>query len=148
MIKVYNKGTNIFDYDDLSQGYSIGSGTGLPTGYTGRFATTTPIDVSGLEIVELNFGGELVDNVRVISSVWTNDTFVRTTGLRSGSVIDCTGADNLYLAFYLSGGDPLLIEDVPDITLNSTWKEKGYSEMVSGTWTAKTPKEYTNGSWS
>ena len=147
MAKIYHKGSNIFDYADLTQGYSIGSGTGLPTAYSGRFATTTPIDVTGLEIVELNFDGELADSVRVISSVWTDDTFVRTTGLRSGSAIDCTGADSLYLAFYLSGGDPLLIEDVSDITLNSTWENYTPKIMTSGEWTTNADKEYTSGEW-
>lgn len=124
MAKIYHKGSNIFDYDDLTQGYSIGSGTGLPTPYSGRFATTTPIDVTGLGIVELTFGGELVDNIRVISSVWTDNDYVRTSSLRNGTAIDCTGADSLYLAFYLagSGSDPLLIEDVPDITVTPTWQ--------------------------
>lgn len=148
MAKIYHKGANIFDYADLTQGYSIGSGTGLPTSYSGRFATTTPIDVTGLGIIELTFGGELADSVRVISSVWTDEDFVRTTGLRSGSAIDCTGADSLYLAFYLSGGDPLLIEDVDDISVNSTWENYTPKIMVSGEWTNNADKEYTNGSWS
>lgn len=148
MAKIYHKGLNIFDYDDLTQGYSISKVTGLPTTYNDRFATTTPIDVTGLEIVELNFDGELVDNVRVISSVWTDDTFVRTTGLRSGSTIDCTGADNLYLAFYLSDGDPLLIEDVPDITINSTWENYTPKARINGEWQEKAEETYTNGSWS
>lgn len=121
MAKIYHKGSNIFDYDDLTQGYTIGS-NGLPGTSPNRIATTTPIDVTGLGIVELTFGGEVANDVRVISSVWTDNDFVRKTSLRNGVVIDCTGADSLYLAFYLTGGEPLLIEDVPDITVIPTWQ--------------------------
>lgn len=108
---------DIFDYVYLSQGYSIGSSSGLPTGYNGRFATTTPIDVTGLQYLRLTFGGDYAESIRVITCIWTGDTFVRTTGIQNGATIDVTGADNLYLAFYLTGGDSLLIEDVPNIEL-------------------------------
>lgn len=146
-MKIYSKGSNIFDYADLTQDYSI-SGQGVPVQSEGRFATTTPIDVDGLEIVELGIGGELSDSVRVIFATKANNVLIdRQSGLKNGSTIDCTGADELYLAFYLSGGTPLEIADVPDITVNSTWtsiKPKIYS---SGDWTETTDKEYSSGSW-
>lgn len=146
MAKIYHKGSNIFDYDDLTQGYTIGS-NGLPGTSPNRIATTTPIDVTGLGIVELTFGGELADNVRVISSVWTDNDFVRKTSLRNGVAIDCTGADSLYLAFYFTGGEPLLIEDVPDINVTPTWQPYTPKIMTSGEWTNNADKEYTNSEW-
>ena len=145
MAKIYHKGSNIFDYADLTQGYSIGSGTGLPTTYSGRFATTTPIDVTGLGIVEVTFTGS--NDIRIISSVWTGSDFVRRTGLQNTSKIDCTGADSLYLAFYLSGGDPLLIEDVDNISVNQIWQPYTPKIMTSGEWTNNADKEYSGGEW-
>ena len=52
------------------------------------------------------------------------------------------------MAFYLSDGDPLLIEDVPDITINSTWENYTPKARINGEWQEKAEETYTNGSWS
>lgn len=145
MAKIYHKGSNLFDYDDLTQDYTINS-SGNAVAQEGRFATTTPIDVDGIEIVELTFTGS--DSVRVIFATKNNGTLIdRQTGLRNGDAIDVSGADELYLAFYLSGGAPLEIADVDNISVNSTWENYTPKIMTSGEWTNNADKEYTNGSW-
>ena len=145
MAKIYHKGANIFDYDDLTQDKTITS-DGTISNYTGRFATSTPIDVDGLEVVELTFTAD--DAVRVIFATKDNGTLIdRQTGLRNGAAIDVSKANELYLAFYLSGGAPLEIADVDDISVNSTWENYTPKIMTSGEWTNNADKEYTSGEW-
>ena len=147
MIKIYNKGSNLItSYDLFIQGYSINA-QGELVANSNRFATENKINVAAADVVEVRCGG--AESVRIIYALFDGTTLVsRETGFRNLSVIDVSEGDGLLLSFYLSGGGMLTPEDVPNIELFSSWKEKGYSEMVSETWTAKTPKEYKNGSWS
>lgn len=145
MIKQYSKGSNVFDYTDILENYSISS-QGALVSYTGRFATENKIDVSAADIVELSYGGS--DNIRAIYASFDGTTLVnRETGLRTPTAIDVTGCDGLLLAFYASGGANITPEDVPNIELRSTWTELQYKKYVSGEWTAANPKEYSGGEW-
>ena len=145
MAKIYHKGSNIFDYDDLTQDKSI-SNAGNIIDQDGRFATTTPINVDGLEVVEITFTAD--SDTRMLYATKSNGVLVdRQSSLRNGAAINVSNADELYIVWYLRSQEPLEIADVDDISVNSTWENYTPKIMTSGEWTNNADKEYTNGSW-
>lgn len=150
MAKIYHKGSNLFDYDDLAQDKYINADGNIAT-RTGRIAITTPIDVTGLAIVEATWtsDAEFGDGIRLMFASKNNNVLIeRRTALKSGDTIDVSDADELYLSWYTpNDAFNVSIADVDDISVNSTWENYTPKIMTSGEWTTNADKEYTNGSW-
>lgn len=125
MAKIYHKDSNLFDYDDLTQDKYINVDGNIAT-RTGRFATTTPIGVTGLAIVEVTWtsDAEFGDEIRLMFASKNNNVLIeRRTALKSGDTIDVSDADELYLSWYTpNDAFNVSIADVDDISVNSTWE--------------------------
>lgn len=111
---------NLFD-KVFTSGYHLAT-NGKPTGYTNdaRCATLEPIDVSGVSTVTFSFTNMLRnDTKKYMYSLFDGLTLVnRVSNLGSGSTIDVSLGDELYLCVYSSLASVNASETTTDIMLN------------------------------
>ena len=112
---------NLFD-KVFTSGYHLAT-NGKPTEYTNdsRCATLEPIDVSGVSTVTFSFINTLRnDTKKYMYSLFDGSTFVtRVSNLESGSTIDVSLGDKLYLCVYSSLASVNAAETTTNIMLNS-----------------------------
>ena len=96
---VGDKTANLLDVTLFHNGYHINSQGNIET-FTGRIATTTPIDVSNYTSVTFSYTTTR-DNDNFIYATFSGNTLVeRVAGKTSGFTIDTTNCDKLYLCLY------------------------------------------------
>ena len=92
--------------------------SGLPDDYMGRIATMNPIDVSNIDTVTLTYGVGITESVVFMYSIFSGNTLIeRIINKKSGSTIDVTNADTLYICFYTSSRN-ITVNDVQWVMLN------------------------------
>ena len=112
---------NLLDYSTFVNDYWLNNNTGLPVPYNngGRIATTSPIDVTNVNNVTFYFTSE-VANTQFMYSLFNGSTFIkRVTGQSSGTTIDVSNGDTLYLCLYRTTALPITISDVSNAMLNT-----------------------------
>lgn len=128
-----NHGENLFDMTTVEDGKNI-SLDGLITNYSKRCSTVTPIDVSTYSNVTLAFTATL-SRTRVIYALFNDSTLVtRQTTVFSGSTIDVSSGNKLYICFY----DPADTEtvqksDLSNVMFNLGSSPKPYSPYLNET---------------
>ena len=106
---------NIISIDMLSNDISLISNTGLPQLGYGRVGTENPIDVSAYTYVTLSYNN---DDVYFMYSLYSGSTYIgRYTNNRSGSTVDVSNADKMYICFYKETN--ILKSYLSNIMLNS-----------------------------
>ena len=94
-----DKTANLLDVTLFHNGYHINS-QGIIETFTGRIATTTPIDVSNYTSVTFSYTTTR-DNDNFIYATFNGSTLIeRVAGKTSGFAIDTTNCDKLYLCLY------------------------------------------------
>lgn len=94
-----NETANLLDVTLFHNGYHINSQGNIET-FTGRIATTTPIDVSNYTSVTFSYT-TTGDNDNFIYATFSGNTLVeRVAGKTSGFSIDTTNCNKLYLCLY------------------------------------------------
>lgn len=128
-----NHGENLFD-KVFTSGYHL-STNGNPTAYTNdaRCATLEPIDVSGVSAVTFSFTNTLrTDTKKYMYSLFDGSTLVtRVSNLESGSTIDASQGDKLYLCVYSSLTSVNAAETTTDTMLNPGSTPKPYSPYLN-----------------
>jgi len=108
---------NLFDASLLANNKQLDNTTGLPVSYPGRIASLNPVDVSQYEMVTLSYEAEAT--TKAIYSIFSNDVLVgRFTSVSSGTAIDVSNADKMYICFYSTWGGNLDTSSVSNIMLN------------------------------
>ena len=115
-----DKTANLLNPNTIEDNKNIAVGTGLPTDLNGRFATTTPIDVSSINSVSFTYTTSL-QQIRFIYSILdSNNTLIsRVAGNNSGTTIDTSNADLLYLCVYSDSGALINKSDVTNLMLSA-----------------------------
>ena len=116
-IKVYDRTDNLLDYNTVQNDRFLSSETGLPSGYVGRIATVTPIDVEQLQNVTVSF---TLNNCDYMYSIFDSNNVLieRVISKTSGDSIDVSTASYLYICLYITG-DTITKNDVTDLMVNS-----------------------------
>lgn len=114
---------NLFDWNWLVNGYHLGSQTGLPTTHPMRVSILQPIDVSQLTTATISYESIDVETLYAMYSVLTTENTLirRVTSVASGSTLDLSGGDKLYIAFYngaSSGATAITKDNITNIMLN------------------------------
>ena len=109
---------NLFDVLSLVNNMHLDNVTGLPTSYTGRIASPNPVNVAQYSSVTISYTTEAL--TKAMCSLFSNDELVgRFTEISSGTVIDVSNADKMYICFYSTWGGNINTSSVSDIMLNS-----------------------------
>ena len=104
--------------DDYSLQTTNYANAGKPIPFAGRCATLEAITLNDFNNVVLTFDSK-VSNTKFMYSLFNDESFVsRTAGKISGTIINTTGANKLYICFYSSDG-PVLNTDLTDVILLS-----------------------------
>ena len=111
---------NLFDASTLANDLHLSPSTGFPSSYSGRIATTTTIDVSAYTELTLTFSIQIASGTLAFmySKFYNGSLVERVAGFESGSTIDVSDADSLYIAFYV-GRRNITTDDVNWVMLNS-----------------------------
>lgn len=110
---------NLFDMSTVKNGKGIAT-DGSIINYEKRCSTVTPIDVSTYSNVTLAFTATL-SRTRVIYALFNDSTLVtRQTAVYSGTTIDVSSGNKLYICFY-DAGDTETVQksDLSNVMLNS-----------------------------
>lgn len=111
---VGDKTANLFDTSILANNKSLSS-NGVVVDSAGRIATITPIDVSDYTSVTLSYTSNAAS---FMFATFNGATLVeRTAAKSSGTTIDVTNCDTLYISFYKASS--ITTDDVTEIMLNS-----------------------------
>jgi len=123
-VPVTVEGKNLFDINNLEDNYDISIETGLPvrkSAYSyNRCAITTPINVSAGDYY-LTFNKNIAGEIGFIVSVFENNTLIsRTSGYYSGSRIQISSGNNIYIGFHNQNiAVAIHPSDISNIMLNS-----------------------------
>ena len=129
---------NLFDINNLEDGYDISLETGLPTRGSAysyiRCAITTPINVSAGDYY-LTFNKNIENEIGFIVSVFENNTFIsRISGYHSGDRIQISSGNNIYIGFYNQNvADAIHTSDIFNIMLNSGSEPLPYEPYIEST---------------
>ena len=129
---------NLFDINNLKNGYDISLETGLPTQGSAysyiRCAITTPINVSA-GAYYLTFNKNIAGEIGFIVSVFENNTLIsRTPGYYSGARIQISSGNNIYIGFYSQNvADAIHTSDISNIMLNSGSEPLPYEPYIENT---------------
>lgn len=135
IVRIPMKGENLFG-EAFASGYHLAT-NGKPTEYMNdsRCATLEPIDVSGVSTVTFSFTNTLrSDTKKYMYSLFDGSTRVtRVSNLESGSAIDVSQGNKLYLCVYSSLASVNTTETTTDIMLNAgsqalPYEPYGYQE--------------------
>lgn len=110
---------NLFDMSTVENGKGIAAG-GSITNYAKRCSTITPIDVSTYSNVVISFTATLA-RTKVIYALFDDSTLVtRQTAIFSGTTIDVSSGNKLYICFYDPGDiETIQKSDLSNVMLNS-----------------------------
>lgn len=115
---------NLCDMTTVENGKNV-SADGSITNYLKRCSTVTPIDVSAYSNVTLVFTSTL-SRTRIIYALFNDSTLVtRQTAIYSGSTIDVSSGNKLYICFY----DPADTETVQKSDLSNVMLNSGSAPL-------------------
>lgn len=130
-----NNGENLFD-KVFTSGYHLAT-NGKPTAYTNdaRCAILEPIDVSSVNTVTFSFTNAIKTDIKkYMYSLFDGSALItRVSNLESGSTIDVSQGDKLYLSVYSSLASVNAAETTTDIMLNSGSTPLPYSPYLNKT---------------
>lgn len=107
---------------ELTDDYHLSPDTGLPVIFGNRFATLQPITIDQSEYC-LTYNS--TTDLRFMYSVLNDDTLIRRVAiinnryLQSGDVIDTTGGNKIYFAFFNNDYSHASTTDISNIMLNA-----------------------------
>ena len=120
--------------DDFTDKYHLDATSGLPTTHYSRIATLSPIDVSDIDKVIINYQCVSNREAMLIYSTFKGNTLVtRVASGTSGTVIDVSNADKIYLSFYdRSGSLTITKSDMTYVTLSEVKDYISKSDFTDG----------------
>ena len=133
--KMHRVRKNLFNINNLKNGYDISLESGLPTQGSPysflRCAITTPINVSAGDYY-LTFNKNIENEIGFIVSVFENNTFIsRISGYHSGDRIQISSGNNIYIGFYSQNlSDVIHTSDIFNIMLNSGSEPLPYEPYI------------------
>ena len=114
---VGDRTNNLLNPSNIVDGYYLNTTTGLPSPYLERCATVQPININYSSLI-LKFSST-ISNVKFLYSLFMNDTLIaRVSGKNSGTSIDCSNANKIYICFYAPQGTNLSHNDLSNIILS------------------------------
>ena len=127
-----NHGENLFDTSSLTNNMQLDNTTGLPVSYTGRIASQNPVDVSQYSTVTISYVA--ATTIKAIYTIFSNNELIgRFTAVSSGTAIDVSNADKMYICFYSTWGGNIDASNVSNIMLTPGSEAKPYSPYLNET---------------
>lgn len=95
---------NLVNISMFTNGYTLDGDTGLPVYFPERIATITPIDVSNVNSVVIQWNDKESKAIGAIYAIFSGNTLIsRVAGIKNNTVIDVSSATSIYLSLYTIG---------------------------------------------
>ena len=145
-VQLVDGGKNFLDESTIQNGYQINSTSGLPTAWTGRCATTSPITIHGGNITVSYTSTDSL--VRLMYSFFKGDTFIeRVANIASGTTINAHDYDTMYIGFANVNGTAITKDVLSNIMVEYGSTATAYTPYVAPTtYTATLPSTNYGGS--
>lgn len=141
-VDMVSRTRNLLDYRTVQNNLTVDAVTGLPTGFNGRIATLTPIDVSTVSAVTITYNSNYIIYFMYSVLMADNTMLIRKISKLSGDTIEIpAGGAKLYISWYSTFSITTDVITQVMVSVNPSDEYQPYYNMVTPIYIGDDPLE-------